>query len=68
MPSQISIDLDAKASKVVDDLMARSGGISPVELIRRSLALYNAVLTALANEDAVIVRHKDGTEELFNTL
>jgi hypothetical protein len=60
---RLSIDLDPKAKQMVDDLAARSGGITNAELFRRSLALYNAVLTLHERKGVVVFRHEDGTEE-----
>ena len=52
-----------KAKQMLDELTARSGNISNAELIRRSLALYNAVLSLHERKGSVIFRHADGTDE-----
>jgi hypothetical protein len=48
---------------LLDDLTTRSGGITNAELFRRTLALYNAVLTHRERNGTVIFRHPDGTDE-----
>jgi hypothetical protein len=60
---RLSIDLDGRAKDLLDDLTTRSGGITNAELFRRTLALYNAVLTHRERNGTVIFRHPDGTDE-----
>ena len=60
---RLSIDLDARAKQLVDDVAARAGGITNAELFRRSVALYNAMLNLHEQKGAVIFRHADGREE-----
>ena len=65
---RLSIDIDTRAKRLVDELTVRSGGITNAELFRRSLALYNAVLTHKEQNGAIVFRHEDGTEERLLVL
>jgi hypothetical protein len=50
------------------DIVQRSGAASLTEVIRHALALYDLVLEHNADNGKLVLRHKDGREEVLRII
>lgn len=64
--TRLSLEVPKKTRDQIDDLVTRSGASSLTEVIRRALALYDLVLEHKDEEGTVVLRHKDGREEVIH--
>ena len=68
-PKKTRLNLEVPKSRdQLDDLIARSGASSLTEVIRRALAIYDLVLEHSAEEGKIVLRHKDGREEVIRLI
>jgi len=64
--ARLTIELPVAFLQCVERLKARTGAASAVEVIRRALDVYYAVVSA--EEAHLVVRGKDGKEETLTIL
>lgn len=68
-PTKTRLNLEVPKSRdQLDELVTRSGASSLTEVIRRALALYDLVLEHSAEEGKIVLRHKDGHEEVLRII
>ena len=59
---RVSLRLSKEAKARLDDVSERTEAGSPTEVVRRALALYDALLDQKEQGRKVILRDDDGTE------
>ena len=63
---RIQLDLAPKVSKILDEMVEKSGLSTRAELIRRAISIYNILLTEVnAGGQIVIVAPDDSKQRLF---
>ena len=60
--------MPAKTRDQLTDIVKRSGASSLTEVIRRALALYDLVLEHNSDKGTLVLRHKDGREEVLRII
>lgn len=60
--ARLHLEVPMRVREQLERLRDTSGADSITEVVRRSLAVYEAMLTASRDGRVVIVRDKDGTE------
>jgi Arc/MetJ-type ribon-helix-helix transcriptional regulator len=66
--SRLSLEIPKQTRDQIDDIVKRSGASSLTEVIRRALALYDLVLEHKAENGTLVLRHKDGREEVLRLI
>lgn len=61
--TRLSLELPERVRERLEQLRELSSADTLSEVIRRSLAVYDALLTTTANGGSVVLRKADGTEE-----
>jgi hypothetical protein len=68
-PQKTRLNLEVPQSRTeLDQLVVRSGASSLTEVIRRALALYDLVLEHSEEDGKMVLRHKDGREEVLRII
>lgn len=65
---RISLSIDASAHKSLTDLQQRTNSKSFVEVVRKSLALYDYVVNAQENDGQLYIIDKNGDKEKITFL
>ena len=66
--ARVSLMLDRKVKLKIEDLRVRSSATSLTEVIRRSLILYDVILTNYSRGGVFVFRHSDGTGERIHLV
>lgn len=67
MRTRLSLEVSASVRTQLETVQARTEAGSITEVIRRALALYDFV-TQIQKDGKLIIRHKDGDEEVLRVL
>ena len=68
-PNKTRLNLEVPRSRdQLNELVVRSGASSLTEVIRRALALYDLVLEHSEEDGKMVLRHKDGREEVLRII
>ena len=60
---RLNLELSRQVYDQMQTLQKRSDAASLTEVIRRALALYDAITEHLSEDGRIIFRHKNGSEE-----
>ena len=66
--ARLTIEVPAKTRDQLTDIVERSGASSLTEVIRRALALYDLILEHNADDGKLVLRHKNGREEVLRII
>lgn len=66
--TRLNLQIPTHVRIMLDELTVASGATSITEVIRRSLAYYEVLISHTKNGGEVIFRHKDGTDEKVRFL
>lgn len=66
--ARLTLEVPAKTRDQLTDIVERSGASSLTEVIRRALALYDLVLEHNSEKGTLVLRHKDGREEVLRII
>jgi hypothetical protein len=66
--TRLSLEVPKKTRDQINDLVGRSGASSLTEVVRRALALYDLVLEHEHEDGKIVLRHKDGREEVIRLI
>jgi hypothetical protein len=66
--ARLTIEVPAKTRDQLTDIVQRSGASSLTEVIRRALALYDLILEHNSDDGKLVLRHKDGREEVLRII
>jgi metal-responsive CopG/Arc/MetJ family transcriptional regulator len=66
--SRLSLEVPKETRDQIDDIVKRSGAASLTEVIRRALALYDLVLEHEHEDGKIVLRYKDGREEVIRLI
>lgn len=65
---RLNLDLSEVARKNLEELKVATDADSMSEVIRRSLNLYDLVISAKKDDPTVVIRAKNGTERVLEFL
>jgi hypothetical protein len=65
---RLNLDISPQANKNLTDLKNRTESTSVAEVIRRAIALYDLVTTHMEKDGSIILKHKDGEQEVLRLL
>ena len=66
--ARLTLEVPAKTRDQLSDIVRRSGAASLTEVIRRALALYDLILEHNSDDGTLVLRHKDGREEVLRII
>jgi hypothetical protein len=66
--ARLSFEVPKKVRDQLDDLVSRSSASSFTEVVRKALALYDLVLEHSSEGGDVVLRDKNGREEIVKLL
>jgi hypothetical protein len=66
--ARLTLEVPAKTRDQLTDIVERSGASSLTEVIRRALALYDLILEHNADDGKLVLRHKNGREEVVRII
>lgn len=68
VPDQVNIEFSGRTKDAVKNLMDKTENRSVVDLLRKSLTIYNVLIDHADNGGKVILRLSDGTEYIFDPV
>ena len=65
---RLNLELSKQVHDQIQTLQQRSDASSLTEVIRRSLALYDLISEHIAEGGRIVLKHKNGTEEVVRMV
>lgn len=65
---RLNLEVPTSLRSLILSLQQRSGATSMTEVLRRSLSLYDLTLSHIRDKGTIVLRQKDGSEELVRLL
>jgi hypothetical protein len=65
---RLNLDISPKVNENLNALKERTESASVAEVMRRAIALYDLITTSIEHDATVVLRHRDGREEILRLL